>query len=166
MNRGRFERSLKQEAGSQNGMRRLRPLARPLALMTLAAVVAVLWFFAPAAIGQGQLTDADVAKIPAGDQPIAFSHKIHAGDNQIDCQYCHIYARRTNSSGVPPVAGTLNIGPCSRANTMYSAPQEAPRQEFASHTTRGSPPSIGIVRIFRSLMKPMDAPSGDQKGLL
>ena len=23
------------------------------------------------------------------DQPILFSHKIHAGDNQIDCKYCH-----------------------------------------------------------------------------
>ena len=22
-------------------------------------------------------------------QPIHFSHKIHAGDNQIDCKYCH-----------------------------------------------------------------------------
>ena len=51
-----------------------------------------------------QLTDADVEKIPAGPQPIRFSHKIHATDNQIDCQYCHIYARRSPSSGVPPVA--------------------------------------------------------------
>ncbi len=37
-------------------------------------------------------------------QPIEFSHKIHAGDNEIPCQYCHIYARRSTSAGVPSVA--------------------------------------------------------------
>ena len=25
----------------------------------------------------------------APDQPIKFSHKVHAGDNKIDCKYCH-----------------------------------------------------------------------------
>ena len=37
------------------------------------------------------------------EQPIAFSHKIHAGDNEIPCQYCHVYARRSISAGVPSV---------------------------------------------------------------
>lgn len=64
----------------------------------------MLTFFLFSGIALAQLTDADVEKIPAGPQPIRFSHKIHTTDNQIDCQYCHIYARRTNSSGVPPVA--------------------------------------------------------------
>ena len=27
------------------------------------------------------------------EQPIAFSHKIHAGDHGIDCNYCHHTAR-------------------------------------------------------------------------
>ena len=36
-------------------------------------------------------------------QPIAFSHKVHAGINQIPCQYCHEYARRSQTAGVPPV---------------------------------------------------------------
>ena len=35
------------------------------------------------------------------DQPVNFSHKTHAGDNEIPCEFCHIYARRSNSSGVP-----------------------------------------------------------------
>lgn len=37
-------------------------------------------------------------------QPIAFSHKVHAGDNQIPCLYCHVYATRSTSAGVPSVA--------------------------------------------------------------
>lgn len=36
-------------------------------------------------------------------QPINFSHKIHAGDNEIPCQYCHVQARRSISAGVPSV---------------------------------------------------------------
>jgi len=36
-------------------------------------------------------------------QPIEFSHKIHAGDNQVPCMYCHIYAERSRHSGVPNV---------------------------------------------------------------
>ena len=36
-------------------------------------------------------------------QPIFFSHRIHAGDFKIDCQYCHADARRSAYAGVPSV---------------------------------------------------------------
>jgi len=36
-------------------------------------------------------------------QPINFSHKIHAGENEIPCMYCHVQARRSISAGVPSV---------------------------------------------------------------
>ena len=71
-------------------------------LLAGAMMLALLALALPAAAQN--LTNEDVAKIPAGSQPIKFSHKVHAGDNQIDCQYCHIYARRSYSSGAPPVA--------------------------------------------------------------
>ncbi len=35
------------------------------------------------------------------DQPIKFSHKVHAGDNQIDCMYCHFSAEKSKSAGIP-----------------------------------------------------------------
>ena len=34
-------------------------------------------------------------------QPIEFSHKVHAGDYKLDCQYCHSYAARSPFAGVP-----------------------------------------------------------------
>src|ERR1700734_2079016 len=37
-------------------------------------------------------------------QPIPFSHRIHAGVNQIPCQYCHAYASRSSEPGIPAVA--------------------------------------------------------------
>ena len=39
----------------------------------------------------------------APKQPIEFSHKIHAGDNEIPCLYCHAQARRSTVAGVPSV---------------------------------------------------------------
>lgn len=41
-------------------------------------------------------------------QPIHFSHKIHAGDNQIDCQMCHSSARNSQTSGIPSLNTCMN----------------------------------------------------------
>jgi mono/diheme cytochrome c family protein len=41
-------------------------------------------------------------------QPIHFSHKIHAGDNGIDCKYCHSSARVSKSSGIPSLNVCMN----------------------------------------------------------
>ncbi len=65
------------------------------------AVLAVSGQGAPAL---AQMTEEQLAEIPAGPQPIKFSHKVHAAENAIPCQYCHIYARRSQVSGAPPVA--------------------------------------------------------------
>lgn len=37
------------------------------------------------------------------EQPVKFSHKTHAGTNEIPCEFCHIYARRSTVSGIPPM---------------------------------------------------------------
>jgi mono/diheme cytochrome c family protein len=42
------------------------------------------------------------------EQPIAFSHKIHAGDNAINCQYCHSGAERSKTAGIPSVNVCMN----------------------------------------------------------
>lgn len=41
-------------------------------------------------------------------QPIHFSHKIHAGENGIDCKYCHSAARTSKTSGIPSVNVCMN----------------------------------------------------------
>ncbi len=42
------------------------------------------------------------------DQPIWFSHKVHAGQNQIDCKYCHTAADYSKSAGIPSVNVCMN----------------------------------------------------------
>ena len=41
-------------------------------------------------------------------QPIHYSHKIHAGDNGIDCKYCHSSARVSKHSGIPSLNVCMN----------------------------------------------------------
>ena len=41
-------------------------------------------------------------------QPIAFSHRRHAGDNKIPCLYCHYAARTSRHAGIPPASVCMN----------------------------------------------------------
>ena len=65
------------------------------------ASIAVL-FMALTAVSAGFLISHHNAEGPI--QPIAFSHRIHAGENQISCLYCHTGASRSTLAGVPAVA--------------------------------------------------------------
>src|SRR5277367_5375352 len=42
------------------------------------------------------------------DQPIQFSHKHHAGDDGIDCRYCHTGVESSATAGVPPTKTCMN----------------------------------------------------------
>jgi cytochrome c2 len=44
----------------------------------------------------------------APEQPIKFSHKIHAGDNGIDCAYCHHSAEKGKAAGIPSANVCMN----------------------------------------------------------
>ncbi|WP_299576148.1 cytochrome c3 family protein [uncultured Sunxiuqinia sp.] len=51
------------------------------------------------------------------DQPIKFSHKVHAGQNQIDCKYCHFTVEDSKSAGIPPADLCLNCHSVVREGT-------------------------------------------------
>lgn len=42
------------------------------------------------------------------DQPVKFSHAVHAGQNQINCLYCHHSAEYGKSAGIPSASVCLN----------------------------------------------------------
>ncbi len=44
----------------------------------------------------------------APTQPILFSHKKHAGDNQIPCMYCHANADKSRHATVPELSVCMN----------------------------------------------------------
>jgi len=41
-------------------------------------------------------------------QPIHFSHRIHAGENKVECKYCHSSARVSKTSGIPSLNVCMN----------------------------------------------------------
>jgi hypothetical protein len=41
-------------------------------------------------------------------QPIAYSHRLHAGEMQIQCQYCHFAAGKSRHAGVPAASVCMN----------------------------------------------------------
>lgn len=62
-----------------------------LSVLVALVAVAVVWF-------RGAFNDQGYAP----EQPIAFSHKLHAGDMHMDCLFCHFNAERGKHAGVPP----------------------------------------------------------------
>jgi hypothetical protein len=42
------------------------------------------------------------------DQPIKFSHQVHALENQTDCLYCHSIAEYSHPAGIPSVSQCMN----------------------------------------------------------
>ena len=42
------------------------------------------------------------------EQPIPFSHNVHSGVKQIQCQYCHPFVAYSNFPGLPPVEKCLH----------------------------------------------------------
>jgi hypothetical protein len=49
-------------------------------------------------------------------QPIAFSHRLHAGTMGIDCQYCHTGVTVSAHALVPPVSTCMNCHSVARKN--------------------------------------------------
>lgn len=42
------------------------------------------------------------------EQPIKFSHKLHAGKHQVDCQYCHTGASKSKNAWIPSTNVCMN----------------------------------------------------------
>ena len=66
----------------------MRPAKKP----ALLGAVGLLGLFLGVWINDTYFSDRDPV------QPIDFSHRIHATDNEIPCQYCHIYAARISGT--------------------------------------------------------------------
>jgi len=54
------------------------------------------------------ITEVGVQKGYAPKQPIAFSHKLHAGEMKLDCKYCHIGVEESKSATIPSVNICMN----------------------------------------------------------
>lgn len=65
----------------------------------MVAVVGFFWYY-----GSPKYTD--VGYRPK--QPVAYSHKLHAGDLGIDCRYCHNFIEESPVANLPPTQTCMN----------------------------------------------------------
>ena len=68
------------------------------ALLPAVAVGGVWYYFSP------RFTDVGYQPV----QPVPYSHKLHAGEMQIDCRYCHASVERSAIANVPPTQTCMN----------------------------------------------------------
>jgi hypothetical protein len=76
----------------------LRVILPAAALAVLTTVAVVGWTTEPNRIEVGF----------APQQPLPFSHKLHAGDNKIDCRYCHTGPGDSRLASLPTVETCMN----------------------------------------------------------
>ena len=109
-----------------------------------ASVVALSLLVSPAFLHAQEsgaaVTDGENSKV----QPIAFPHTIHAGQGQIDCQYCHFSAERSVDAGIPPVATCWG---CHQLILGTDERQQAELQTVRGYWERQEP--IPWVRIYK-----------------
>ncbi len=74
----------------------------------LVLVAAIFLLLASAFFVYGYLMQIGVDQNYAPVQPIHYSHRIHAGSNGINCQYCHSSARVSKHSGIPSLNVCMN----------------------------------------------------------
>ncbi len=82
-------------------------------------------------------------------QPIAFSHRLHAGEMQIACLYCHAGAESSRHAGIPAASTCMNC------HKFVTAPLGALRQEdqFANKEHRRARQIVSpeIQKIYDAL---------------
>jgi cytochrome c551/c552 len=110
--------NLKKMSDDAEGIQRPEPVPfyRNKVYIAMAAIVLFVvggYFAAKGAIDLGRQTNYQP------DQPIYYSHKVHAGLNQINCLYCHGGAWESKHAAIPSVNVCMN---CHKAITSYNGP--------------------------------------------
>ena len=118
----------------------------PVTVFLLVAVGFSLLLLALSA-GEFRLPGIDQNYEPA--QPIAFSHRLHAGEMEVACLYCHSGAQRSRNAGIPP------MGLCMNCHKTVSAPFVQVRAEAeAAQREKRNPRKIvspEIRKIYAAL---------------
>ncbi|GMR13761.1 MAG: hypothetical protein BMS9Abin29_1977 [Gemmatimonadota bacterium] len=113
------------------------PAVGAAALVTLALVQA-------GGNSQEEAPDVAAPAVPATTQPIAFPHSVHAGQDKIDCQYCHFSAERSVDAGIPPVATCWGCHQVIRGTTVQ---QQAEISKVVGYWERKE--AIPWVRVYK-----------------
>lgn len=108
------------------------------ALILIASTITITWILVVNAIGFGR------SRGYSPDQPVKFSHKVHSGQNQTDCNYCHYSARSSKTAGIPPGNVCMNCHLLVRTGTRSGVTEI---NKVISAYDSGKP--VEWIRIYR-----------------
>ncbi|MFZ9549414.1 MAG: c-type cytochrome [Bacteroidia bacterium] len=83
------------------------------------------------------------------EQPIKFSHKLHAGEHEIACQYCHSSVEKSKHAGIPSVNICMN---CHKG--IQKGPQYGETEIAKIYKAAGFDPKSG--KYDTKLQKPLE----------
>lgn len=78
-------------------------------------------------------------------QPINYSHRLHAGELQINCQFCHTAANKGKHAAVP------SASVCMGCHKNVTAPFLDVKQEEESANTEKRPPQLIVSKELKKL---------------
>lgn len=135
------------EAPAAAGGRRAEFLASPVLTSVLLVACAVGVFLLVPKVAAFRTPGNQQGYEPS--QPIAFSHRLHAGELQVACLYCHAGAIRSRHAGIPPASTCMN---CHKFVTATMGAVHA-EDELAKKEKRSPRPVISpeIAKIYEAL---------------
>jgi mono/diheme cytochrome c family protein len=92
---------------------------------TIVALISIVIVASIAKLGWDSAVDVGIYTGYEPEQPIKFSHKLHAGTNGIDCNYCHNSASYSKTAGIP----SPNL--CMNCHTYIQEGPEYGKEEIA-----------------------------------
>lgn len=99
----------------------------------ITALLVILVLGWGASVGWDALLGVGVYEGYAPEQPIKFSHKIHAGQNGINCVYCHHSAEKGKHSGIPSVNVCMNCHTGIQEGAQYGKTEIAKIHDAAGY---------------------------------
>lgn len=114
-------------------------------VITIVLVVGLLFGLMTlgSAMSQWRLPDNQQGYAP--EQPIAYSHRLHAGELQIDCRFCHSAAGESQHAGIP------SSDVCMKCHNFVTASFGAIQQERTRAADAGEKPALIISESLRPL---------------
>lgn len=82
-------------------------------------------------------------------QPVAYSHRLHAGELAIDCRYCHFAAETGRHAGIPPAQVCMNCH--AQVTASFDAMQTERQRAIAAKETPRRVVSERLKPLFDAL---------------
>jgi len=114
----------------------------------LVLVTSIFLLLAAAYYAYGWMMQIGIDQGYAPIQPIHYSHKIHAGANKIECQYCHSSARVSAHSGIPSLDVCMN---CHKSIYEYTGSPEGPSPEDLANGYTNEFYTAEIKKLYKAV---------------